>query len=213
MRGAQGFQLRHFVLCRFIPACAGSTPRSALEPSPLSVHPRVCGEHPISACRCCPQVGSSPRVRGAPCRDLHLSAVNRFIPACAGSTVELMRRPDMLSVHPRVCGEHGSALRMGALVAGSSPRVRGAPQFPSRSRHTGRFIPACAGSTYPYSIIYIIITVHPRVCGEHCFVGVSSIGFSGSSPRVRGALESTIPGLPIIRFIPACAGSTSGPPP
>ena len=30
---------------RFIPACAGNTPCQWAQPTPRTVHPRVCGEH------------------------------------------------------------------------------------------------------------------------------------------------------------------------
>ena len=74
---------------RFIPACAGNTTlRRTLSASP-PVHPRLCGEHPLRVkggihCR-----GSSPPVRGTPCRAKETQAMFRFIPACAGNT----RRP------------------------------------------------------------------------------------------------------------------------
>ena len=55
-----------------------------------------------------------------------------------------------------------------------------------------------------------VVPVHPRVCGEHAPVLVGSGAIGGSSPRVRGTRTplSQSPALP--RFIPACAGNTSG---
>ena len=131
-------------------------------------------------------IGSSPRVRGTlglPRRNFRR---NRFIPACAGNTINGDWLPDLarfipacagntrsafflgaaIAVHPRVCGEHVFAAAAQVLDAGSSPRVRGT-RHPRRARPAGRrFIPACAGNT---------ITV-PDV----------ALALRGSSPRVRG---------------------------
>ena len=70
-----------------------------------------------------------------------------------------------------------------------------------------RFIPACAGNIYCLHYCYFEVTVHPRVCGEH----IAGCGFlkssSGSSPRVRGTLNSRRCRGQSGRFIPACAGN------
>ena len=71
---------------RFIPACAGNTPRF---PSPCSarpVHPRVCGEHVWDGHCWKAGTGSSPRVRGTLARSFHRQCPDRFILACAGNT-------------------------------------------------------------------------------------------------------------------------------
>ena len=57
------------VLCRryprgIIPACAGNTPPPGFCTSPRRDHPRVCGEHLITAAGDSIDAGSSPRVRG-----------------------------------------------------------------------------------------------------------------------------------------------------
>ena len=49
---------------RFIPACAGNTPRASRISYGPAVHPRVCGEHGRMCARCSRCRGSSPRVRG-----------------------------------------------------------------------------------------------------------------------------------------------------
>ena len=47
-----------------IPACAGNTPAKAASPSRNRDHPRVCGEHSVTASGHACMRGSSPRVRG-----------------------------------------------------------------------------------------------------------------------------------------------------
>ena len=91
---------------------------------------------------------------------------------------------------------------------GSSPRVRGT-QFRGRGEPLlHRFIPACAGNTYPSSATPRRNPVHPRVCGEHGPVLTPREARDGSSPRVRGTrLANRRPHFRQ-RFIPACAGNT-----
>ena len=214
---------------RFIPACAGNTPRRDRPSRPAAVHPRVCGEHVSSLFQFDYIGGSSPRVRGT------RSAC--FV-SCACSTV-----------HPRVCGEHSRCPEMAETVTGSSPRVRGTQQHdfddvarcrfipacagnttsacprwlpsPVHPRVCGehgeadvlplqldRFIPACAGNTIPSTRSLATTTVHPRVCGEHLTGDGTIESGDGSSPRVRGTRCHVGDDHRPCRFIPACAGNT-----
>ena len=73
---------------RFIPACAGNTrcfPRAYCH---VAVHPRVCGEHRNTPDKSRMSPGSSPRVRGTQLRRMFRSGKGRFIPACAGNTLD-----------------------------------------------------------------------------------------------------------------------------
>ena len=49
---------------------------------------------------------------------------------------------------------------------------------------------------------------HPRVCGEHEDGKDEPTLYTGSSPRVRGALPAVAHHHPSRGIIPACAGST-----
>ena len=71
---------------RFIPACAGNTPRRCRSTCGSPVHPRVRGEHAFGDLPGRAAFGSSPRARGTP-RDRNGGPERlRFIPACAGNT-------------------------------------------------------------------------------------------------------------------------------
>ncbi len=193
---------------RFIPAWAGNTDRADEGRIPLSVHPRVGGEHiRASRLRCTPR-GSSPRGRGThQPRDAGRSD-HRFIPAWAGNTevVRPIGRGD--TVHPRVGGEHIIAKRMLVLLRGSSPRGRGTLLSVNPGDGLRRFIPAWAGNTARPAGCPTWQPVHPRVGGEHCVICLRRSSPRGSSPRGRGTLGGLRHGRPLVRFIPAWAGNT-----
>ena len=73
---------------RFIPACAGNSPRASPLHKSKSVHPRVCGEQPYFTAYYNPVRGSSPRVRGTELTPGCDAVTNRFIPACAGNRLK-----------------------------------------------------------------------------------------------------------------------------
>ena len=52
---------------------------------------------------------------------------------------------------------------------------------------------------------------HPRVCGEQHEVEASDCTSEGSSPRVRGAVNTRHDDMILAGIIPACAGSRSSP--
>ena len=198
-----------FALVRFIPACAGNTEVHARCLDQSSVHPRVRGEHIPSRCGRFAASGSSPRARGTHVAVAVDVAQHRFIPACAGNTSSVQGWSSRRPVHPRVRGEHVTALTSIVFACGSSPRARGTPSSEFRRAHGYRFIPACAGNTSPGGGISVTATVHPRVRGEHRARPTSTVTPDGSSPRARGTLEDAGDILLVCRFIPACAGNTS----
>ena len=151
------------------------------------VHPRVCGEQPMSR----------------PC----LAQERRFIPACAGNRQRRRSAAAPAPVHPRVCGEQPSRQPPPPTDTGSSPRVRGTDRGAGQRTCLHRFIPACAGNspTNPWSKSNR--PVHPRVCGEQYRMDQPSRSTSGSSPRVRGTDRFFGHRLGPCRFIPACAGN------
>ena len=150
-----------------IPAYAGSTSVPLMYVCPTQDHPRVCGEHQVVMRATLPLRGSSPRMRGAPRDGANPEADLRIIPAYAGSTGDFAWGTDENEDHPRVCGEHRSSIDACAMMAGSSPRMRGALCEDSRCKRDGRIIPAYAGSTCIF-----VTSCEPR---------------GGSSPRMRGA--------------------------
>ena len=107
----------------------------------------------------------------------------------------------MRGVHPRTV-ENRRCRR------GSSPHARGPPVAAWPVSSATRIIPACAGSTVPQVSAMHIIWDHPRMRGVHEWAGAKWVCDWGSSPHARGPLRPNLPGPPLWRIIPACAGST-----
>ena len=74
---------------RFIPACAGNSPRRRRCTTTRPVHPRVRGEQARHHRRCGKHLGSSPRARGTVQQMERVRRRLRFIPACAGNRPSL----------------------------------------------------------------------------------------------------------------------------
>ena len=121
---------------RFIPACAGNVTLRDKANNVVPVHPRVCGERWSRSRWEDRLIGSSPRVRGTCVARQPIPGRKRFIPACAGNVEMIESRIKQATVHPRVCGERLLAVSAAAVLAGSSPRVRGT--WPSRDQYLVR---------------------------------------------------------------------------
>ncbi len=191
-RGAPLLRLPTDVVRGTIPACAGSTPRTARTPSPPRDHPRVRGEHAKGDEYDREAAGPSPRARGAPGGQRQHPSVVGTIPACAGSTPAPIGPRTRPGDHPRVRGEHRLLLYVLNETVGPSPRARGALGHECRRTRRHGTIPACAGSTSSTGGSVRPEGDHPRVRGEH------------ARPRRRSGRG---PGT-----IPACAGSTRASP-
>ena len=172
--------------CRFIPACAGNRNQRRFGAVDRAVHPRVCGEQAVIRCTSTACAGSSPRVRGTVCWVRVVTAMARFIPACAGNSGAASGTGAPDAVHPRVCGEQFRRITCQSDFCGSSPRVRGTERSPWPGSGIRRFIPACAGNRVPPSPRAFGLPVHPRVCGEQPIPLDQPPQLIGSSPRVRG---------------------------
>ena len=132
----------------------------------------------------------------------------RIIPAHAGQTNTcLSRRPDR-SDHPRACGANTQDEQIGVLAVGSSPRMRGKLVRQKIEIVVIRIIPAHAGQTRYDAPPLLIIADHPRACGANRRQGRCLRPEDGSSPRMRGKRNTTLPDSRVDRIIPAHAGQT-----
>ena len=192
---------------RFIPAPAGNSYDADWEDSPISVHPRACGEQHRIAGKLRSGDGSSPRLRGTEYRSVRQGRVGRFIPAPAGNSKCDRSVNSPTTVHPRACGEQEIPLRAVSRRYGSSPRLRGTVLPLDHPVMTRRFIPAPAGNSPTRSCPRFAAPVHPRACGEQQLADRLDDGIGGSSPRLRGTESSPDRQAALDRFIPAPAGN------
>ena len=94
-------------------------------------------------------------------------------------------------------------------MAGSSPRMRGAPTHRKPQCAFAGIIPADAGSTVISTSKTVGSPDHPRGCGEHQNKVLQAKLDEGSSPRMRGAPTDRSKSAHHSGIIPADAGSTS----
>ena len=130
-----------------IPALAGNTCATAASTPETRDHPRACGEHKTTDCRCLRTPGSSPRLRGTRLREGHEEGGRGIIPALAGNTRCRARPSRCRRDHPRACGEHDDFSQDGAAAWGSSPRLRGTLIGELDAPAGEGIIPALAGNT------------------------------------------------------------------
>ena len=151
----------------------------------------MCGEQYIPASPVCHTPGSPPRVRGTETAENTTYADEGITPACAGNRSKSLFNAAFRTDHPRVCGEQSKTFFHGSPVLadhprvcgeqkvnvlswsfslGSPPRVRGTDPYLPSSIHRSRITPACAGNSIPIYRVILLITDHPRVCGEKCFI-------------------------------------------
>ena len=174
MRGAQIVVVPVPALTGIIPADAGSTRHHIMRGLLRQDHPRGFGEHSSMMICVYAQLGSSPRMRGAPCCPGGDSQAQGIIPADAGSTLFSWMYWTPNTDHPRGCGEHSSMMICVYAQLGSSPRMRGAHSLTSGHLLTRGIIPADAGSTCGSAWIDSPVSDHPRGCGEHASTHVDS---------------------------------------
>ncbi len=192
---------------RFIPAGAGNAAGAFGITIAQPVHPRGCGERARFGQIVGQAGGSSPRVRGTPCRAGRRPLARRFIPAGAGNAKSARCRPALTTVHPRGCGERSHDAARIRQHVGSSPRVRGTRWHRWRPGRRMRFIPAGAGNAARPTRPACRPSVHPRGCGERLTTRLHRGRRVGSSPRVRGTLPRRQLAARLARFIPAGAGN------
>ena len=129
------------------PRMRGTQSLSSHPPSLAGDHPRVCGEHCPFNDNALLRAGSSPRMRGTPCKGCCHGYEVGIIPAYAGNTYAGLCGSRRIRDHPRVCGEHWTGEGSNESVTGSSPRMRGTPEYQRKPAIKEGIIPAYAGNT------------------------------------------------------------------
>ena len=189
-----------------IPAYAGNTTNFVACQNRSRDHPRICGEHDGAERTLSTSTGSSPHMRGTHMRQRRRGLLVGIIPAYAGNTgiwSDIVRfRRD----HPRICGEHSCRHLAHRLPQGSSPHMRGTPDFYVDNVRGYGIIPAYAGNTNAPSSTHVTARDHPRICGEHTAIKGGRMMAGGSSPHMRGTLEKHPRGTVSARDHPRICG-------
>ncbi len=107
-----------------------------------------------------------------------------------------------------MCGELTRKRAIEAYVNGSSPHVWGTLLCHYRLRAGKRFIPTCVGNSLAWIVIFVLVTVHPHMCGELAQVDTMTISEIGSSPHVWGTHSIRTSCNIHFRFIPTCVGNS-----
>ena len=136
------------------------------------------------------------------------SGIIPIIPAYAGNTFSLGLRVSRWTIHPGVCGKYWILALATSASSHSSRRMREILIAVLTEGQYLPFIPAYAGNTEVKTIIYILITIHPGVCGKYNLRLKGALGLAHSSRRVREIHQWVIVLSSCQPFIPACAGNT-----
>ena len=155
----------YFAVYGSIPACAGEPPDGPTKTRLMRVYPRVCGGTERSERGLLLDIGLSPRVRGNRSTRIHVNALGRSIPACAGN--------------PNTCTPTPSEQR-------SIPACAGNRRMALEYHDPMGSIPACAGEPVGRRYGGRARRVYPRVCGGTGCNVRHRTNKTGLSPRVRG---------------------------
>ena len=109
-------------------------------------------------------------------------------------------------VHPRMRGARDADLTIRPIARGTSPHARGKVALVARTGRGFRYIPACAGQGWQARPCDPSQTVHPRMRGARPKSVIGCSVSSGTSPHARGKGYDETQILPVVRYIPACAG-------
>ena len=208
VRGLPGMVISTPLSVRYNPACAGTTTDRGRGGSGCPIQPRVCGDYMTSGRTMASRIDTTPRVRGLLFGPSVAVGSRRYNPACAGTTLNFAEDMLLNQIQPRVCGDYAQSSRPRWEADDTTPRVRGLPDVIRREVDDARYNPACAGTTDANFLNGNHSPIQPRVCGDYITpVRAKSIN-ADTTPRVRGLLVSEFLLMLILRYNPACAGTT-----
>jgi len=171
-------------------------------------YPRWRGDHSCLPGGIPSDSGLSPLARGPLKASVSRLAIERIIPAGAGTTLPPMPAYRLRTDYPRWRGDHTTRKETRALKTGLSPLARGPRIGLPQVVADGRIIPAGAGTTTTAVSPAVPMSDYPRWRGDHTHHRTIASDTDGLSPLARGPRI----GLPQVvadgRIIPAGAGTT-----
>ena len=211
VRGLQPTDKGSHERIRYNPACAGTTVRTTLCGCTCPIQPRVCGDYREVRRHSVVHLDTTPRVRGLPPAILLVLLHRRYNPACAGTTPPSAQQRIAVSIQPRVCGDYALCCLIQPPSSDTTPRVRGLRVRNAIARLGNRYNPACAGTTSMTIYCWLLPPIQPRVCGDYVVLTAMALSLYDTTPRVRGLLTVIIKCRRVVRYNPACAGTTRCP--
>ena len=147
-------------------------------------------------------------MRGKVFRGICNNLFNRITPAYAGKSRLTAQALQAEQDHPRLCGEKIAAAVLNLTVTGSPPPMRGKADRTSSSQVPAGITPAYAGKSLCLCSQRQACQDHPRLCGEKCWVLLSTPSDRGSPPPMRGKVCAALCSLDAIGITPAYAGKS-----
>ena len=194
---------------RSTPACAGTTLAFVAMSILLGVHTRLRGDHRPHNRPSLRRRGPPPPARGPQAAARVCQSGVWSTPACAGTTSRSAPRQPRSRVHPRLRGDHTTAVPTDGRDQGPPPPARG-PRAPGCRRSPApRSTPACAGTTSTRPPNPAGPAVHPRLRGDHERRCSHCWETAGPPPPARGPQPTPKTNKVPPRSTPACAGTTA----
>ena len=110
---------------------------------------------------------TTPRVRGLRFWVSEVGGINRYNPACAGTTIYNEFQLHFFTIQPRVCGDYDIGGGILFAISDTTPRVRGLHCHLGQLGLAVRYNPACAGTTKACRQSCPSRQIQPRVCGDY----------------------------------------------
>ena len=149
------------------------------------------GEHYMQDANRYAPYGLSPYARGTPDDFINEITEVRFIPVCTGNTDAVSGLCFLVTVYPRMHGEHTWQWRTARINNGLSPYARGTLFGVVFMWINLRFIPVCTGNTFQNESNFPRNSVYPRMHGEHQHILGNKDAARGLSPYARGTPRRT----------------------
>ena len=137
-----------------------------------------------------------------------VSVAFRIIPTRVGTRQFEKHNRLQQGDHPHACGDKVLKVSVVVIFLGSSPRVWGQVQRPTKRRDNSRIIPTRVGTREFVREMSTRNEDHPHACGDKLYEVSTDWLFGGSSPRVWGQERKRKFVNNRIRIIPTRVGTS-----
>ncbi len=136
-----------------------------------------------------------------------VSVAFRIIPTRVGTRQFEKHNRLQQGDHPHACGDKVLKVSVVVIFLGSSPRVWGQVQRPTKRRDNSRIIPTRVGTSLQSGFFVFYFRDHPHACGDKKLAPDRASRPLGSSPRVWGQVAISASSKSFCRIIPTRVGT------